>query len=85
MTDKINFEMISRRTLLGLAAALGCAGPATMLTVSEAEAQTAGMDRREERRDRRSERRDARRQRREARRRLRRPTVTTPAPAPAPK
>ena len=34
---------------MGLAAALGLAGASTLLTVSDAEAQTAGMERRQER------------------------------------
>ena len=46
-------KLMSRRgafSLLGLAAALGVAVPTTMLSMSEAEAQTAGMERREGRR-----------------------------------
>ena len=65
-------EAISRRrafSLLGLAA---LAVPTTALTLSEAEAQTAGMERRQDRRqgrqDRRADRRDNRQQRREDRR-----------------
>ena len=53
MSEKITSEKISRRrafSLVGLAAAMGLAVPATMLTVSDAEAQTRGMQRREERR-----------------------------------
>ena len=53
MTEKIKSELISRRTafsLLGLTAALGFAVPASVLTVSDAEAQTSGMERRQERR-----------------------------------
>jgi hypothetical protein len=49
MNEKIKSELISRRTafsLLGIAAALGLAVPATVLTVSDAEAQTSGMERR---------------------------------------
>ena len=64
MTEKINSELISRRTafsLLGLKAALGFAVPASVLTVSDAEAQTSGMERRQERRTGRHERRDERR------------------------
>ena len=71
-------EMVSRRgvfSLLGLAAALGVAVPTTvLLTTSEAEAQTVGMERRENRRagrqDRREDRRTARQDRREDRRNL---------------
>ena len=64
MSDKITSEKISRRrafSLVGLAAAMGLAVPATMLTVSDAEAQTHGMQRREERRTGRQERRTQRR------------------------
>jgi hypothetical protein len=48
-------------SLLGLTAALGFAVPATVLTVSDTEAQTTGMERRHERRAGRHERRDERR------------------------
>jgi hypothetical protein len=68
-------EMVSRRrafSLLGLSAALGFAVPITMLTASDAEAQTVGMERRHERRtgrhERRTERRTGRHERREERR-----------------
>jgi hypothetical protein len=64
MSERITSEMISRRrafSLLGLAAALGLAVPTTMLTVSDAEAQTRGMQRREQRRTGRQERRATRR------------------------
>ena len=64
-------ELISRRrvcSLLGLTAALGLAVPATVLTVSDAEAQTTGMERRHERRAGRHERRDDRRAGRHERR-----------------
>ena len=64
MNEKITSEMISRRrafSLLGLAAAAGLAAVATMQTASEAEAQTGGMQRRDERRGGRQERRDSRR------------------------
>ena len=86
-------ETISRRravSLLGLAAAraaslaglgvLGISVPTTLLTVSDAEAQTAGMVRRQERRagrrERRETRREARRAGRETRRAVRRGTAT---------
>ena len=75
MSEKINSEMISRRrafSLVGLAAALGVAVPTTVLMISDAEAQTAGMERRQERRagrhERRQERRTGRHERREERR-----------------
>jgi len=75
MTEKIKSESISRRTavsLLGLAAAFGVAVPATMLTVSDVAAQTAGVERRGERREGRHERRNARREGRHERRETRR-------------
>ena len=75
MNEKITSEMISRRralSLVGLAAALGVAVPTTVLMVTDAEAQTAGMERRQERRtgrhERREERRTGRHERREERR-----------------
>ena len=77
MSEKITSEMISRRgafSLLGLGAALGFAVPTAVLTMSEAEAQTVGMERRQERRAGRHERREERRigrvERREDRRNL---------------
>ena len=75
MREKITSEMISRRgafSLLGLGAALGFAVPTTMLTMSEAEAQTVGMERREGRRAGRQERREDRRTGRQVRREDRR-------------
>jgi hypothetical protein len=75
MSDKIKSEMMSRRrvfSLLGLAAALGFAVPTTVLTVSDAEAQTAGMERRQDRRAGRTERRQERRTGRTERRQQRR-------------
>ena len=85
MSAIIKSEMISRRnalSLMGLAAAFGLAAAPTVLTVSDAEAQTAaaptaaaptaGMERRQERRaarhERRQERRTARTERRQERR-----------------
>jgi len=73
---KIQHELISRRkafSLFGLtAAALGLAVPVTLSVISDAEAQTAGMERREDRRegrhDRREDRREGRQDRRETRR-----------------
>ena len=61
MSEKITSQMMSRRgafSLLGLGAALGLAVPAAVLTVSQADAQTAGMDRREDRRANRQDRRN---------------------------
>jgi hypothetical protein len=65
MREKIKSEMISRRkalSLFGLAAALGLAVPPTVLMVSDADAETAGMERRHERREHRRERRHERRE-----------------------
>ena len=63
MTDRIQYGLISRRTAFSfLAAALGA------VAVSRAEAQTPGMERREERRENREERREDRRENREDRR-----------------
>ena len=75
MSEKIKSEMISRRgafSFLGLAAALGLAVPTTVLTMSDAEAQTAGMERRQGRRTGRQERRQSRRTGRQERRQTRR-------------
>ena len=70
---EITFEMISRRrtlALFGFAAMLGFAG--SNLVPATAEAQTLGMDRRQDRRmgrrDRREDRRDTRQVRRVRRR-----------------
>jgi hypothetical protein len=78
MSERNGSEMISRRrlfSLLGLAAALGVAVPPAILMVSDAEAQTVGMERRherrEERRGRRYERREERGERRHERREYR--------------
>jgi hypothetical protein len=48
-------------SFFGLVAAAGVAAPATLLSITQADAQTAGMDRREDRRDNRQERRTDRR------------------------
>jgi hypothetical protein len=82
MSAIIKSEMISRRkalSLMGLAAALGLAAAPTVLTVSDAEAQTVGMERRQERRGGRHERREVRRTGRHERREVRR-TGTNTAP-----
>ena len=53
MSEKIKPEMISRGAafrLMGLGAALGFAVPTVLTPSSDAEAETAGMERREERR-----------------------------------
>ena len=57
-------------SFLGIAAALGLAVPATALTMSEAETQTAGMERREDQCAGRQDRRTASQDRREDRRNL---------------
>ena len=81
LSEKMN-EIVSRRrtfSLLGLAtAALALAVPTTVLTVipeEEAEAQTAGMVRRQARRTDRTVRRQARRTARTQRRAVRRGVV----------
>ena len=64
MSAIVKSEMISRRkalSLMGLAAAFGLAAAPTVLAVSDAEAQTVGMERRQERRAGRHERREVRR------------------------
>ena len=58
MTERTQSGLITRRTVFSL---IGVALPATILAVSEAEAQTPGMERREERREERQERREDRR------------------------
>jgi hypothetical protein len=53
MTEMIKSEEISRRkalSFLGLVAAFNLAASSTVLSVSEAEAQTVGTERRHERR-----------------------------------
>ena len=72
MTHKAT-EMISRRgafSLVGLAVALGLAAT-TVALVTDAEAETAGMERRQGRRTGREERRQGRRTGRETRREAR--------------
>ena len=57
MNEKITSEMMSRRKALSvLVAALGLAVPTVALTGSDAEAQTVGMTRRQDRRTGRHER-----------------------------
>jgi hypothetical protein len=72
MAEQIRSELISRRRAFSFLAALGVAAPVTILAIRDAEAQTPGMERREDRRedrqDRREERRDDRQDRREDRR-----------------
>jgi hypothetical protein len=71
MNKTIGSEGISRRkalSLLGLAAMFGLAASSTVLTISDAEAQTIGMERRQARRYYRRGRRYYRRGRRVVRR-----------------
>jgi hypothetical protein len=88
MSEENKSQVFSRRSavsLLGVAAAraaslaglgaLGLAAPTTLLTATDAEAQTAGMTRRQERRTGRRERREARRTGRQERRATRRGTA----------
>jgi hypothetical protein len=80
MSAIIKSKMISRRkalSLMGLAAVFGLAAAPTVLTVSDAEAQTAGMERRQDRRSERHERRHVRRTARTERRQVRRTGITT--------
>jgi hypothetical protein len=80
MSAIIKSEMISRRkalSLMGLAAAFGLVAAPTVLAVSDAEAQTVGMERRQERRAGRHERREVRRAARHERREVRRTGTTT--------
>ncbi len=82
MSAIIKSQMISRRkalSLMGLAAAFGLAAAPTVLAVSDAEAETVGMERRQERRAGRHERREARRAGRHERREVRRTGTTTGA------
>jgi hypothetical protein len=76
----VAMQRVSRRTafsLVGAIAALSFTVPAVVLTASDVEAQTVGMDRRQDRRTGRRERRDARRTGRQERRDERRGTTTT--------
>jgi hypothetical protein len=75
MNENPDTEIISRRRaiwILGVGAAFTMAVPAAVLTASDAEAQTPGIERRQDRRanrrDRREDRRENRRDRREDRR-----------------
>jgi hypothetical protein len=85
MSELAKSEAISRRnvlSLLGLVGALTCVA-ASVLTASEADAQTAGMVRRQERRAERHERREKRRAGRHERREKRRTGQPAPPAAPA--
>jgi len=86
MNAIMNPKTISRRkalSLMGLAAAFGLAAAPAVLTASEAEAQTAGMERRQDRRTGRHERRDERRTGRTDRREERRTGTAATGTAPA--
>jgi hypothetical protein len=61
MSEMIKSEVISRRKALSLLGLVAAFNLAAALTISEAEAQTAGMERRHERRTGRTERRQERR------------------------
>jgi hypothetical protein len=79
MSQIIKSEAISRRralSLFGTVAASVVAASTTALTVSEAEADTVGMERRQERRLERHERREERRSERHERRDERRTART---------
>jgi Ni/Co efflux regulator RcnB len=75
MQEIIKSEAISRRgalSLFGKVAAFTVAASATALTVADAQAQTVGMERRQERREGRHQRREDRRTGRHERREERR-------------
>ena len=76
MTERIQSGLISRRTAFSL---LGVALPVAVLAVSQAKAQTPGMERRDERQERREDRRDDRQERREDRQDARSGVVNPPA------
>src|SRR6476469_8510065 len=80
MSEIFNSEAISRRKALsffGKGVAFAAAVSTAALTISDAEAQTAGMERRQERRSGRHERREDRRTGRADRREERRTGTTT--------
>ena len=79
MNESNNSEISRRRvfSLFGLGFALGFAAPTSMLMTSDAEAQTLGMERRQERRAGRHERREERPTGRHERRDARRGGTTT--------
>jgi Ni/Co efflux regulator RcnB len=80
MSEIIKSEGISRRnalSLFGKVAAFAVAASTTALTVSDAEAETVGMERRQDRRAGRHERREDRRVGRHERREDRRTGSTT--------
>jgi hypothetical protein len=77
MSDKIDTERVSRRSMFSLLgiAALALAVPSTLIATTDAEAQTAGVNRRQARRTARTERRQDRRTARTVRRQTRRTGV----------
>jgi hypothetical protein len=82
MSAIMKSEAISRRkalSLVGFAAAFGFAAVPAVLAVSDAEAQTLGMERRQDRREGRHQRRDDRRTGRSERREQRRTGTATGA------
>ena len=88
MSKQLETEVISRRkifSLLGLAAGASVAMP--LMSLSAAQAQTSGMERRDDRRDNRQDRRDDRQTDRSDRRDERKngtTATTTPAPTTTP-
>ena len=71
MSEKIEAAMLSRRRalwILGVGAPFGLGMSAAVLTATEAEAQTPGMERRQGRRENRRDRREDRRENRQDRR-----------------
>ena len=80
MSEKFPAETMSRRRVISALTAFGFAIPATVLMGSDAEAQTSGMTRRQDRRTGRHERRDDRRTGRTDRREDRRTGGTDSAP-----
>ena len=88
MSNDLTNQCVSRRrlfSLIGAVATVGLAVPVTMLVATSAEAQTVGMDRRQDRREGRRDRRDDRRQGREDRRNARRGNTTVGSSTAAPK
>lgn len=72
MSEKIKTLVISRRRAFWILGAGAAFGAAAVSTASDAEAQTAGMERRQDRRTDRTERRETRREGRAERRDIRR-------------
>jgi hypothetical protein len=68
MTETVRISRRSAFWILASGAAIGIGIPAAVVTAPDAEAQTYGMERRQNRRDNRHDRRDARRDNRQDRR-----------------